>query len=96
MPGTPVVQALGWVTGGDPRGVASPLNAFERSLKRIFLELGNANVPCALIGGLAVSARAEPHHSCRGIATSAEGDDAAKQRVSYLQNGGYVMRMLLE
>jgi hypothetical protein len=40
--------------------VASTLNPVQRALMRIFAELADAGVPCALIGGLAVSARAEP------------------------------------
>jgi len=77
--------------------VASPLNPVERALKRIFSELGDAGVPCALIGGLAVSARAEPRTTRDvDVAISADGDDAAEQLVFHLQSRGYVMGTLLE
>jgi len=77
--------------------VAPALNPVERALKRIFSELGDAGVPCALIGGLAVSARAEPRTTRDvDVAISADGDAAAEQLVFYLQNRGYVVGMLLE
>jgi predicted nucleotidyltransferase len=77
--------------------VASPLNPVERALKRIFAELGGASVPCALIGGLAVSARVEPRTTRDvDVAISAAGDDAAEQLVFHLQSRGYVVAMLLE
>jgi hypothetical protein len=77
--------------------LASPLNPVERALKRIFSELGEAGIPCALIGGLAVSARAEPRTTRDvDVAISADGDDAAEQLVFHLQSRGYVVGMLLE
>ena len=77
--------------------MASPLNPVERALKRIFSELGDAGVPCALIGGLAVSARAEPRTTRDvDVAISADGDDAAEQLVFLLQSRGYVVGKLLE
>ena len=77
--------------------MAPALNPVERALKRIFSELGDAGVPCALIGGLAVSARAEPRTTRDvDVAISADGDAAAEQLVFYLQNRGYVVGMLLE
>lgn len=77
--------------------MASPLNPVERALKRIFSELGDAGVPCALIGGLAVSARAEPRTTRDvDVAISTDSDDAAEQLVFHLQSRGYVVGMLLE
>jgi len=77
--------------------VAPPLNPVERALKRIFAELGDAGVPCALIGGLAVSARAEPRTTRDvDVAISADSDAAAEQLVFHLQNRGYVVATLLE
>ena len=77
--------------------MASPLNPVERALKRIFEELGDAGVPCALIGGLAVSARAEPRTTRDvDVAISTANDDAAEQLVFHLQSRGYVVGMLLE
>jgi len=77
--------------------VAPALNPVERALKRIFAELEDAGVACALIGGLAVSARAEPRTTRDvDVAISADGDAAAEQLVYHLQNRGYVVGMLLE
>jgi len=77
--------------------VASALNPVERALKRIFAELDDAGVACALIGGLAVSARAEPRTTRDvDVAISADGDAAAEQLVFHLQSRGYVVGMLLE
>ena len=77
--------------------MASALNPVERALKRIFAELEDAGVACALIGGLAVSARAEPRTTRDvDVAISADGDAAAEQLVFHLQNRGYVVGMLLE
>ena len=51
---------------------------------------------CA-IGGLAVSARAEPRTTRDvDVAVSADGDAAAEQLVFHLQSRGYVVGMLLE
>lgn len=77
--------------------MASPLNPVERALERIFAELGEAGVPCALIGGLAVSARAEPRTTRDvDVAVSADSDAAAEQLIFHLQSRGYVVGMLLE
>jgi hypothetical protein len=67
--------------------VASALNPVERALKRVFAELDDAGVPCALIGGLAVSARAEPRTTRDvDVAISTDGDAAAELLVFHLQS----------
>ena len=77
--------------------MASALNPVERALKRIFAELDEAGVACALIGGLAVSARAEPRTTRDvDVAISADSDAAAEQLVFHLQSRGYVVGVLLE
>ena len=77
--------------------MASPLNPVERALKRIFAELDAADAQCALIGGFAVSARAEPRATRDvDVAVSADSDEAAEQLVFHLQGRGYVVGMLLE
>ena len=77
--------------------MASALNPVERALKRIFAELDDARVACALIGGLAVSARAEPRTTRDvDVAISADSDAAAEQLVFHLQSRGYVVGVLLE
>ena len=49
------------------------------------------------VGGLAVSARAEPRTTRDvDVAISADSDAAAEQLVFHLQGRGYVVRMLLE
>jgi hypothetical protein len=77
--------------------VAAPLNPVERALQRIVAELGEAAVPCALIGGLAVSARAEPRTTRDvDLAVSVPGDEQTERLIFHLQARGYVVRMLLE
>jgi hypothetical protein len=77
--------------------MAAAANSVERALVRIAQELREAGQPCALIGGLAVSARAEPR-TTRDVdmAVSTTGDEAAEQLIWHLQNRGYVVRTLLE
>jgi hypothetical protein len=77
--------------------VAASLNAVERALKRIIAELEAANAPCALIGGLAVSARAEPRTTRDvDLAVSMPDDAGAEQLVFHLQGRGYAVGALLE
>jgi hypothetical protein len=77
--------------------VASTLNPVERALARIVGELADLGIPCALIGGLAVSARAEPRTTRDvDIVVQVEGDAAAERVVFDLQSRGYVVGMLLE
>lgn len=77
--------------------MAASSNAVERALKRIAGELAQAGQGAALVGGLAVSARAEPR-TTRDVdmAVSAADDDAAEQLIWHLQGRGYVVRTLLE
>lgn len=77
--------------------MAAPLNPVERALQRVAAELEEAIVPCALVGGLAVSARAEPRTTRDvDLAVSVLGDDQAEQLIFHLQGRGYVVRALLE
>jgi hypothetical protein len=67
--------------------VAAPLNPVERALQRAAAELGEATVPCALVGGLAVSARAEPRTTRDvDLAVSVLGDEQAEQLIFHLQD----------
>jgi len=77
--------------------VAAPLNAVERALDRIVRELSDIGTPHALIGGLAVSARAEPR-TTRDVdmAVFVDSDESAEGLVFQLQSRGYVVQMLLE
>lgn len=77
--------------------MAASLNAVERALKRILVELEEANAPCALIGGLAVSARVEPRTTRDvDLAVSTPDDAGAEQLVFQLQVRCYVVGALLE
>jgi predicted nucleotidyltransferase len=77
--------------------VAPALNPLERALQRIVSELSSVGRSVALVGGLAVSARAEPRTTRDvDLAVSVAGDEDAEQLVFHLQNRGYVVRMLLE
>ena len=77
--------------------MAASLNAVERALKRILAELEGANAACALIGGLAVSARAEPRTTRDvDLAVSTPDDAGAEQLVFHLQTRGYTVGALLE
>lgn len=77
--------------------MASAANAVERALARIAEELRTAQLPSALVGGLAVSARAEPRTTRDvDIAVSVPNDEAAEQVIWRLQSKGYTVRMLLE
>jgi hypothetical protein len=73
------------------------LNAVERALKRIVAELAQANAHGALIGGLAVSARAEPR-TTRDVdmVVAVMGDEDAEQLVFRLQERGYIVGTLIE
>lgn len=77
--------------------MAPPLNAIERALQRIIAELDEANTPCALVGGLAVSARIEPRTTRDvDLAVSTADDDGAEQLVFHLQGRGYVVGSVIE
>lgn len=77
--------------------MAPSANAVERALSRIAEELRTAQQPCALVGGLAVSARAEPRTTRDvDIAVSVPDDEAAEQLIWRLQSSGYTVEMLLE
>lgn len=77
--------------------MAEALNPVERALQRIVAQLENARAGAALVGGLAVSARAEPR-TTRDVdmVVSVVGDEEAEQVIHWLQGNGYVVRTLLE
>jgi predicted nucleotidyltransferase len=77
--------------------MASSSNSVERALARIAEELRAAQQSFALVGGLAVSARAEPRTTRDvDIAVSTANDEAAEQLIWRLQSSGYTVRTLLE
>lgn len=77
--------------------MAPSLNPLQRALERIVTALDEAGSGAALVGGLAVSARAEPRTTRDvDLAISVPSDEAAEQLVFLLQGRGYVVRALLE
>src|SRR5262249_40129557 len=73
-----------------------PMNAVERAL-RDFLAARPADVAVALVGGLAVSARAEPRFTRDlDFAIAVAGDDEAAHYVFRLRQLGYELVTALE
>jgi predicted nucleotidyltransferase len=73
------------------------LNRLEKVLRRIHADLESANVPCALIGGLAVSALTEPRFTRDAdLAVAIENDQAAESLVHSLQSQGYRVITVVE
>jgi len=66
------------------------LNALEAALRRIAADLARRGQRWALVGGFAVSARAEPRFTRDiDVAVAVDGDDAAEQIVRDLATDGY-------
>lgn len=78
--------------------MATPaVNRLERALRRIATDLRQAEKSWALIGGLAVSARAEPRTTRDVDLTVTISDDKeAESLVFWLQSLGYVVVAVLE
>lgn len=73
------------------------MNELERSLRRAVEDLGKLGVPHALVGGLAVSARAEPRLTRDAdLAISVEDDAAAEAVVHALGSLGYAAVAVVE
>jgi predicted nucleotidyltransferase len=73
------------------------MNPVEAALRQIARDLGELNVPWVLVGGLAVSARAEPRLTRDvDVAIAATNDDAVESIVSSLLGRGYYMIAVLE
>lgn len=69
--------------------MAAALNPLERALERILTALGEVGVEAALVGGLAVSARAEPRTTRDvDLAVALQSDEQAEQLVFELQGWG--------
>lgn len=77
--------------------MAASLNALERALERILIALGQTSAEAALVGGLAVSARAEPRTTRDvDLAIAVQGDEQAEQLIFELNGHGYAVRALIE
>jgi predicted nucleotidyltransferase len=73
------------------------MNPVESALRQIARDLSELKVPWALVGGLAVSARAEPRLTRDVDVAVATADDAAAESiVSSLLGRGYQMLAVLE
>lgn len=73
------------------------MNSLERSLRRCIHDLEEIGVPFALVGGLAVSARAEPRLTRDAdLAIAAHDDLEAEAVIARLRSRGYEVRALVE
>jgi predicted nucleotidyltransferase len=77
--------------------LAAPVNPIEAALRRLADDLTAAGRRWALVGGLAVSARAAPRTTLDvDIAVAVTGDADAEALVHTLQAGGYYVRAIVE
>ncbi|MGH7297115.1 MAG: nucleotidyl transferase AbiEii/AbiGii toxin family protein [Polyangiaceae bacterium] len=73
------------------------MSALESALRRIAGELAKARLPWALVGGLAVSARAEPRTTRDvDVAVGVASDEVAEGFVLRLQSAGFEVVAALE
>jgi predicted nucleotidyltransferase len=76
---------------------ATPVNPLEAALRRISEDLRTSGRPWALIGGLAVSARAEPRTTRDvDLAVAVADDRQAEALIFHLQSRGYATVAVLE
>lgn len=76
---------------------AAPLNPLEAALRRISEDLRSSGRSWALIGGLAVSARAEPRTTRDvDLAVAVADDRQAEALIFHLQSRGYATVAVLE
>jgi hypothetical protein len=77
--------------------VATPLNPIQAALQRISKNLSEAGRKWALVGGLAVSARAEPRTTRDvDLVLRVSDDEDAEELVRWLQGRGYQVFAALE
>ena len=73
------------------------MTALEAALRRICLDLADAQAPFALVGGLAVSARTEPRFTRDAdLAVAVQTDAEAERLIRVLQSVGYRVQTLIE
>jgi predicted nucleotidyltransferase len=73
------------------------LSTLEAALRAIVAELGSRRVRCALVDGLAVSARAEPRTTRDvDLVVSVPDDDASEQLVFQLSSAGWEVTATVE
>ncbi len=86
-------------TRGQPRSrrAVAPHVSLGEALARICNELSAGRVPFALVGGLAVSARAEPRLTRDvDLAIAVTDDDATERHISMLASRGYAVAATVE
>lgn len=80
-----------------PQGAGDRLNRLHAALGHVCVSLADADVDWALIGGLAVAARAEPRFTRDIDIVVAVNDDAdAEQKISLLSQSGYEIDTIIE
>lgn len=73
------------------------MNGIEAALRRVDVDLRRLGAPWALVGGFAVSVRAEPRFTRDvDVAVAVSGDDEAEDAVRALVAGGYRLLMSTE
>jgi predicted nucleotidyltransferase len=73
------------------------VTALETALRRICLDLADAQAPFALVGGLAVSARTEPRFTRDAdLAVAVQTDAETERLIRVLQSVGYRVQTLIE
>jgi hypothetical protein len=77
------------------RPVAATSGTLTDGLRRVIADLFELSVPFALVGGLAVSARAEPRMT-RDIDVAVSGDADAEEVVQRFLERGYRVEMVVE
>lgn len=73
------------------------MTQLESRLRRVVIELGEAGVHCALVGGLAVSIRTEPRFTRDAdLAVVVSDDSEAESLIRRLRADGYEVQALVE
>jgi predicted nucleotidyltransferase len=73
------------------------VTSIEAALRRILADLQEARVSCALVGGLAVSARSEPRFTRDAdLAVAVANDSEAEALVHLLSGAGYAVDAVVE
>lgn len=73
------------------------MTSLEAALRRVHIDLRDAGVSFALVGGLAVSARTEPRFTRDAdVAVALPGDAEAEALIHRLRAGGYGIEAIVE
>jgi predicted nucleotidyltransferase len=73
------------------------VTSLESALRQIHFDLAEAQAPCALVGGLAVSARTEPRFTRDAdLAVALASDAEAEALIRTLRGSGYAIQTIVE